>query len=118
MGIAVSNGITNSFNLILMMALCKKCKLHEAFYWFDQSSCEGLNIYFNLGFYSMMMCCLKSWAYSIQNLLASIVSPNLIAAQSLLHNITRNYYTFSYGLQQAGGAMIGKSVGEGDVEKA
>lgn len=79
-GIALSNGITNSFNLILLIKLTKKTSIKEAFFMINEDSFRGLFEYFNIGFSSMLMICLKSWAYSIQNLFASIISPELIIA--------------------------------------
>lgn len=117
-GIAISNGLTNSFNLLLLTQLIKRSSVKDAFFMINEDSFQGLLEYFNIGFSSMLMCCLKSWAYSVQNLFASLISPELIAAQSLLHNISRNYYTTSYGLQQAAGAIIGRTIGESDIDKA
>ena len=64
------------------------------------------------------MTCLRAWLIVVQNLLASLVSPELLAAQVLLQTIFRLFNSTTAGLSQSGASLIGRLIGAQKIDLA
>jgi MATE family multidrug resistance protein len=98
------------------ISCCKE--LQEAWIMPDWSTIRGINDYLKLGIPSSAMLCLEWWSFEIMILIAGYISIKASATAIIVYNTNTIFLMFPSGLSTATAALVGKSLGAGDVKQS
>ena len=86
---------------------------HPAVHFFSEQTITNLGQQVKMGLNACFMIIWSWWAFDIITLMASYLSTDIIAAQTIMRSIGLVTFMIPVGFAQACGILVGNSVGEG-----
>ncbi|KAM9693549.1 LOW QUALITY PROTEIN: multidrug and toxin extrusion protein 1 [Trichechus inunguis] len=116
---ALANTISQ-YILALLLFLYIFCrKLHQATWGGWSFEClEDWASFLQLAIPSMLMLCIKSWAYEIGSFLNGMLGMVELGAQSVVYELALIVYMIPTGFSVAASIRVGNALGAGNIEQA
>ena len=118
-GLAIANGVKDAV-LLLILFIYARCspKIAEVLQPIDRDAFRGWCEYLKVSLPSTAMLCSEWWAFEVLVFLGGVLGVMELASLTICLNIHALLFRVPLGITEASGALLGNSIGAGNVPLA